>query len=67
MLSFLRDVTEAGQRSELFRDVVKAAAPSSPAAALKLAGQISEPKLQIEALTAVAAALLTTEDAQKPN
>ncbi|MEJ0074304.1 MAG: hypothetical protein WDO17_02460 [Alphaproteobacteria bacterium] len=66
VLAFLINITDDYQQSEIFAELSKAIAPSSPAAALELAGQISRPKNQIDALSAIAAALLAADKA-KPN
>jgi tetratricopeptide (TPR) repeat protein len=52
--------TEA-ERSSSFKEFAKLTAPSSPAAALKIASRISDPKYQLEALSHVAEALLAAE------
>jgi tetratricopeptide (TPR) repeat protein len=52
--------TEA-ERSGAFKEFAGLVAPSSPADALKIAGRISDPKYQLEALSSVAEALLAAE------
>jgi hypothetical protein len=48
-------------RSVAFREFVRLTAPSSPATALKIAGRISAPNYQIEALSYVAKAVLAAD------
>lgn len=49
------------ERSGAFKEFARLVAPTSPDAALKIAGRISDPKYQLEALSHVAEALLAAE------
>ena len=49
------------ERSSAFKEFARLVAPSSPADALKVAGRISDPKYQLEALSSIAEALLAAE------
>ena len=54
-------------RSLAFKEFARVTAPSSPATALKIAGRLSDPNYQIEALSYVAEAVLAADRKLGPN